>query len=124
MEAVDSTPEREVVLDARNWLRTPADAFFRDSVSLAARFDSSLGAVVQARTLVNDRAIGRVTLISTPAITVNEVSVRAITATARRGPMLLSAAQGRLPAGDDQITLGASTMRTVAARIGDQGRAL
>ena len=68
--------------------------------------------------LVNDRAIGRVTLISTPAITVNEVSVRAITATARRGPMLLSAAQGRLPAGDDQITLGASTMRTVRARIG------
>ncbi len=32
----------EVVLDARNWLRTPADVFFRDSVSLAARFDSSL----------------------------------------------------------------------------------
>ena len=32
--------------------------------------------------------------------------------------MLLSAADGRLPAGDDQIALGASTMRKVGARIG------
>jgi hypothetical protein len=68
--------------------------------------------------LVGDRAIGRITLVSIPAIAVNRVNVRAVTATARRGPMLLSAAQGRLPAGDDEIALGASTMRTVGTRIG------
>jgi ABC-type lipoprotein release transport system permease subunit len=68
--------------------------------------------------LEKDRAIGRITLVSLPAVTVNRVNVRAIAATAVRGPMLLSAAQGRLPAGDDQIALGASTMRTVGARIG------
>jgi ABC-type lipoprotein release transport system permease subunit len=53
-----------------------------------------------------------------PAVTVNRVNVRAIVATIVRGPMLLSAAQGRLPAGDHQIALGASTMREVGARIG------
>ena len=68
--------------------------------------------------LEKDRAIGRITLVSLPAVTVNRVNVRAIAATAVRGPMLLSAAEGRLPAGDDQIALGASTMRTVGARIG------
>jgi ABC-type lipoprotein release transport system permease subunit len=68
--------------------------------------------------LEGDRAIGRITLVSIPAVAVNRVSVRAIAATAVRGSMLLSAADGRLPAGDDQIALGASTMRTVGARIG------
>ena len=68
--------------------------------------------------LEGDRAIGRITLVSVPAITVNRVGVRAVAATAVRGPMLLSAAEGRLPAGGDQIAFGASTMRTVGARIG------
>jgi hypothetical protein len=68
--------------------------------------------------LERDPAIGRITLASAPAIAVNHVSVRAIAATDVRGPMLLSAAQGRLPGGDDQIALGASTMRSAGARIG------
>jgi hypothetical protein len=68
--------------------------------------------------LEGDRAIGRITLGSLPVVTVNRVNVRAIVATAVRGPMLLSAADGRLPAGEDQLALGASTMRTVGARIG------
>jgi len=68
--------------------------------------------------LEGDRAIGRITLVSLPAVTVNRINVRAIAAIAVRGPMLLSAADGRLPAGDDQIALGASTMRMVGARIG------
>jgi hypothetical protein len=82
---------------------------------------SGPGAVGQdplIKELEGDRAIGRITLVSVPAVTVNRVNVRAIAATVVRGPMLLSAAQGRLPAGDDQIALGASTMRTVGARIG------
>jgi hypothetical protein len=68
--------------------------------------------------LEGDRAISQITLVSVPAITVNRVSVRAAAATAVRGPMLLSAAAGRLPAADGQIALGASTLRTVGARIG------
>ena len=68
--------------------------------------------------LERDRAIDRITFVSGPAIAVNRVSVRAIAATAVRGRMLLSAAAGRLPAGDGQIALGASTMRRIGARIG------
>jgi hypothetical protein len=65
-----------------------------------------------------DQAISQITLVSVPAIAVNHVSVRAVAASAVRGPMLLSAAAGRLPADDDQIALGASTMRRIGARIG------
>src|SRR5207244_2151434 len=68
--------------------------------------------------LKRDQAIGRITLVSGPAIAVNHLSVRAIAATAVKGPMLLSAAQGRLPAADNEIALGASTMRRIGARIG------
>jgi hypothetical protein len=65
-----------------------------------------------------DQAISRITLVSVPAIAVNHVSVRAVAASAVRGPMLLSATAGQLPADDDQIALGASTMRRIGARIG------
>jgi hypothetical protein len=68
--------------------------------------------------LKRDQAIGRITLVSAPAIAVNRVSIRAIAATAVRGRMLLSAADGRLPAGHDEIALGASTMRRTGAGIG------
>ncbi|HEY7429981.1 MAG TPA: ABC transporter permease [Streptosporangiaceae bacterium] len=68
--------------------------------------------------LRRDRAISRITLVSVPAIAVNHVNVRAIAATAIRGPMLLSAAAGRLPSGNRQIALGAATMRKTGARIG------
>ena len=68
--------------------------------------------------LQRDRAIGQITLVSVPAIAVNRVSVRALAATPVRGRMLLSAAEGRLPAGNDEIALGASTMRRTGAQIG------
>jgi ABC-type lipoprotein release transport system permease subunit len=68
--------------------------------------------------LKRDGAIGRITLVSVPAITVNHISVRAIAATAVRGRMLLSAAEGRLPAANDEMALGASTMRRIGAGIG------
>jgi len=70
--------------------------------------------------LEGDRAIRRITLVMVAPITVNRVDVTAIAAAAApgRGPMLLSAAEGRLPAGEGQIALGASTMRTAGARIG------
>jgi hypothetical protein len=59
---------------------------------------------------------------SLPDVTVNGVQVRAIVASSLRGSMLLSAVQGRLPAGAGQIALGASTMRTTGARIGGSVR--
>jgi FtsX-like permease family len=68
--------------------------------------------------LKRDRAIDRITVVSPPAIAVNHVTVRAIAATAVRGPMVLSAVEGQLPAGNNQIALGASTMRRIGARIG------
>jgi hypothetical protein len=68
--------------------------------------------------LERDQAISRITLASTPAIAVGHLSVRAVAATTVRGPTLLSAAAGRLPAGDDQIALGSITMRRIGARIG------
>ena len=84
---------------------------------------SGTGAIGQdplIKELENDPVISRITLVSIPAVTVNGANVRTVVAAAAagRGPMLLSAAEGRLPAGDDQIALGASTMRTVGARIG------
>jgi hypothetical protein len=68
--------------------------------------------------LERDPAIDRITLISGPAITVNQVSVRALTAAAPQGPLLLSAADGRLPAARGEIALGASTMRQARAHLG------
>lgn len=68
--------------------------------------------------LERDPAIDRITLVSGPAITVNHVSVQALAVAAVRGPVLLSAAEGRLPAGRDEIALGASTMRQAHAHIG------
>jgi putative ABC transport system permease protein len=68
--------------------------------------------------LERDPAIDRITLVSGPAITVNQVGVQALAAAAPRGRLLLSAAGGRLPAGRGEIALGASTMRQAHAHIG------
>ncbi len=62
--------------------------------------------------------IGQVTSISVLPVAVNHVDVRAVAVSSAKGPLLLSAVQGRLPAGDDQIALGVSTMRSTGARIG------
>jgi ABC-type lipoprotein release transport system permease subunit len=67
-------------------------------------------------------AIDRVTLVSVPAVTVNKIGVRAATVTPVRGAVLLSAADGRLPAGEGEIALGAATMRASGARIGGSVR--
>jgi FtsX-like permease family len=68
--------------------------------------------------LAREPAIDRVTLVSVPAITVNKIGVRAAAVRPVRGPVLLSAADGRLPAGEGEIALGAGTMRAAGARIG------
>jgi ABC-type lipoprotein release transport system permease subunit len=68
--------------------------------------------------LNRDPAISQVTTITLPAVTVNRVSVRAVTATAVRGPTLLSAVRGRLPRGPGEVALGVSTLRRAGGRLG------
>jgi len=68
--------------------------------------------------LIHDPAIDRITTVTAPAITVGTVTVRALAAAAVRGPVLLSTADGRLPAGDQEIALGVTTMRDTGTRIG------
>jgi hypothetical protein len=52
-----------------------------------------------------DPALARITLGRDPSLTVNGVSVRSLATAAIRGPVLLSTAAGRLPAGDREIAL-------------------
>ncbi len=68
--------------------------------------------------LNRDPAISQVTTITLPAVTVNRVSVRAVTTTAVRGPTLLSAVRGRLPRGPGEVALGVSTLRRTGSRLG------
>jgi FtsX-like permease family protein len=68
--------------------------------------------------LRKDRAIERITVATIADIDVNGRQVRAVAATAIRGPALISLVDGRLPGGDREIMLGAATMRSVGARPG------
>ena len=45
--------------------------------------------------------------------------MRAVAVTAARGPALISAVDGRLPRGDQDIMLGATTLRSLGAQAGD-----
>jgi len=72
--------------------------------------------------LAREAGIDRVTLVTVPAITVNTVGVRAAAVTPVQGAVLLSAADGRLPASEGEIALGAATMRAAGARIGGSVR--
>jgi hypothetical protein len=72
--------------------------------------------------LRHDHRIDQITVASLPDVTVSHVQVRTIAASSLRGSMLLSAVEGRLPAGVGQIALGASTMRSTGARIGGSVR--
>jgi ABC-type lipoprotein release transport system permease subunit len=68
--------------------------------------------------LRRDSAIKRITLAALVEVGVNGKRVRAIAVTAVRGPALISAVDGHRPGGDQQIVLGAATMRSTGARLG------
>jgi ABC-type lipoprotein release transport system permease subunit len=55
-------------------------------------------------------------------VSVNGVSVYGLAGKAVRGPLMLSVVRGRLPAGDGDVILGATTMRQVGARLGSSVR--
>ncbi len=68
--------------------------------------------------LRQDPAIQQITLAAIAEIDVNHHHVRLLAVDAIRGPALISVVDGRLPAGDRDIVLGAATMRSIGARSG------
>jgi ABC-type lipoprotein release transport system permease subunit len=72
--------------------------------------------------LRRDRAISQITLGAFVEVNINGRAVRTVVMTPVRGPALLSVVDGNLPRGDRDIMLGAATMRTAGARLGDTVR--
>jgi hypothetical protein len=68
--------------------------------------------------LRSDPAIGQITLSVLTEAQINGKHVRAFAVSPVRGPVLLAAVDGRLPAADREIMLGAATMRDTGARLG------
>ncbi len=68
--------------------------------------------------LEHDHSITAIMLTATDEVTINGHDVLAIAGKAVRGPMLLSTVDGRLPTGDDDMTLGVTTLHQVGAHVG------
>ena len=68
--------------------------------------------------LQHDRSITAIMLAATDEVSINGHDVLAIAGKAVRGPMLLSTVDGRLPTGDDDMTLGVTTLHQVGAHVG------
>jgi hypothetical protein len=72
--------------------------------------------------LTRDPAIDRVTLSAGAEINVNGRHVRAVAVKPVQGAALISSVDGRLPRGDQDIALGAATLRMLGAATGDTVR--
>jgi FtsX-like permease family len=107
------------------WLvHTPALYGVPYDVSFANKGTGS-GAVLTGallHSLQRDPAIDRVTVATEVEINVNGQHVRAVAVTAKRGPALISVVDGRLPRADQDIMLGATTLRSLGAQPGDTVR--
>jgi hypothetical protein len=68
--------------------------------------------------LRRDPAIARISLATTATVSLNGQHVGVFAVTPVRGPALISRVDGRLPAHDRELMLGAVTMRSVGARPG------
>jgi hypothetical protein len=95
---------------------TPFDAIFTNE-------GAGSGAAVTQQilpALVRDPHMAQVSEGSVATLTINgqHVTAIAVSAAAGRGPTLLSVVDGRSPRRDREITLGATTMRAVGARLG------
>ncbi len=94
----------------------PYDAMFSnsgDDPGLETFLTGSLAGRLQ-----RDPAIDRVTLAAVAELNVNGRHVRAIVVKAVHGPALISVVDGRLPRGDQDIALGAATLRGLGAAAG------
>lgn len=68
--------------------------------------------------LQHNHSITAITLAVNSEASINGHDVIALAGKAVRGPILLSAVTGRLPSGDDDVTLGITTLHQVGAHIG------
>ena len=71
-----------------------------------------------AASLTGDRAISDVSLGVGEPVSVNGRTVSGIAGQSLRGRLLLTTVSGRLPRTDDEVALGATTLRQAGARIG------
>ena len=68
--------------------------------------------------LAGDRAISDISLGVSEDVSVNGRTVSGIAGQSVRGRLLLTTVSGRLPQVDDEVALGATTLRQIGARIG------
>lgn len=68
--------------------------------------------------LQRDHAITAIMLAASDEVSIKGHDVLAMAGKAVRGPMLLSRVAGRLPTGDDDMTLGVTTLHQVGAHVG------
>ena len=68
--------------------------------------------------LQHDHSITAIMLAASDEVSINGHDVLALAGKAVRGPMLLSTVDGRLPTGDDDMTLGVTTLHQVGAHVG------
>ena len=68
--------------------------------------------------LERDHSISAIMLAASNEVSINGHDVLALAGKAVRGPMLLSTVNGRLPTGDDDMTLGVTTLHQVGAHVG------
>jgi hypothetical protein len=68
--------------------------------------------------LKHDRAIDRIMIGFPTEVSIKRISVLTLAVSAVQGPILVSTIDGRFPSSDDQIALGATTMRQLGTRIG------
>jgi hypothetical protein len=68
--------------------------------------------------LQQDPAVQDITLGTSGSVTINGVATDAIAGQPIRGPMLVSAVSGRLPASANEIALGTKTLRQSGAKVG------
>ena len=77
---------------------------------------TSFGQLVTA--LTGDRAISDISLGVGEDVSIKGRTVSGIAGQSLRGQLLLTTTSGRLPGADDQIALGATTLRQIGAHIG------
>ena len=68
--------------------------------------------------LEHDHSITAIMLAATHEVSIKGHDVLAIAGKAVRGPLLLSTVDGRLPTGDHEMALGATTLHQVGAHVG------
>ncbi len=83
------------------------------------------GSVAQSDQLLDDLerpGIAAITAGVGGDVSINGHEVDAVSGQRLRGPFLITIVDGRLPAADDEVVLGAKTMRQVGARVGSTVR--